>query len=54
MSKYVKGGTITEKKVPQKMPSKSWKDSIKNPGFPGDELVLTDLLDFGSEMQVHV
>lgn len=54
---YVAGGLITEKKVPESYPMESLAVKIKSPGstfsFP-QTLVLTDLINFGSEYQQHV
>eukprot|EP01038_Epipyxis_sp_PR26KG_P012667 gene12667-16982_t len=54
---YVTGGLLTEKKVPFKYPMESLESKLKNPGNPFEEpptLVLTDLINFGSETQQHV
>lgn len=55
--KYISGGMLTEKKVPSKYPMESFNEKIKNPGntfsFP-PTLVLTDLINFGAELQHHV
>eukprot|EP00595_Chromulina_sp_UTEXLB2642_P001396 CAMPEP_0196764110 /NCGR_PEP_ID=MMETSP1095-20130614/5364_1 /TAXON_ID=96789 ORGANISM="Chromulina nebulosa, Strain UTEXLB2642" /NCGR_SAMPLE_ID=MMETSP1095 /ASSEMBLY_ACC=CAM_ASM_000446 /LENGTH=1138 /DNA_ID=CAMNT_0042118757 /DNA_START=162 /DNA_END=3578 /DNA_ORIENTATION=- len=54
---YLSGGLVTEKKVPAKYPMESLVSKIKSPGstyaFP-QTLVLTDLINFGSEYQQHV
>lgn len=51
---YVKGGTMTEKKVATKVPSKSFAETFKNPGMPFMDMCGTDMLEFGSELQLHV
>lgn len=54
---YVSGGLLTEKKLPVPHPMKSLAEKIKDPGSAFDfppSLVLTDLLNFGSETQQHV
>ena len=45
---------MTEKKVAEKVPSKSWKEVFANPGMPFMDMTGTDMLDFGSELQVHL
>ncbi|KAJ1422617.1 hypothetical protein B484DRAFT_452286, partial [Ochromonadaceae sp. CCMP2298] len=55
--KYLSGGLLTEKKLPFAYPMQSLATKLKNPGDAfGDPptLVLTDLLNFGSEVQQHV
>jgi len=49
LGKYEKGGIITEKKMPFNYPMQSFKEKLANPG----ELVMTDMLNFGSEYQQH-
>lgn len=56
-AKYVSGGLLTEKKVPTKYPMESLASKLKNPGDTFSEpptLVLTDLINFGSETQQHI
>ena len=56
-SKYISGGLLTEKKVPTSYPMESLENKVKNPGNTFAEpptLVLTDLINFGSELQQHV
>jgi len=50
---YVKGGTLTEKKVGELVSYKSFEEALKDPGMPFCDMVGTDMLDFGSELQVH-
>ncbi|RYH21016.1 hypothetical protein EON65_21745 [archaeon] len=55
--KYAGGGLLTEKKVPTNFPMESLASKLKQPGNVFAEppsLVLTDLLNFGSEVQQHV
>eukprot|EP00598_Pedospumella_elongata_P010117 CAMPEP_0184988574 /NCGR_PEP_ID=MMETSP1098-20130426/24586_1 /TAXON_ID=89044 /ORGANISM="Spumella elongata, Strain CCAP 955/1" /LENGTH=1180 /DNA_ID=CAMNT_0027513359 /DNA_START=83 /DNA_END=3625 /DNA_ORIENTATION=+ len=55
--KYQSGGLLTEKKVPTNYPMESLASKLKNPGdtFANPPtLVLTDLINFGSEVQQHV
>jgi Ubiquitin-activating enzyme E1 four-helix bundle len=55
--RYVSGGLLTEKKVPTPYPMESLQFKITNPGNTFAEppsLVLTDLINFGSELQQHV
>lgn len=55
--KYQSGGLLTEKKVPTDYPMESLASKLKNPGdtFANPPtLVLTDLINFGSEVQQHV
>lgn len=54
---YLGGGILTEKKVPTKFPMESLASKLKAPGDTFAEpptLVLTDLLNFGSETQQHI
>ena len=54
---YVSGGMLHEKKVPKPHPMLSFAHKVKSPGNTFAEpptLVLTDLLNFGSELQQHV
>jgi ubiquitin-activating enzyme E1 len=54
---YISGGLLTEKKIPMVHPMKSFAEKLKSPGNVFAEpptLVLTDLLNFGSELQLHV
>ena len=54
---YTSGGLLTEKKVPTPYPMESLSFKMKNPGNTFAEpptLVLTDLINFGSELQQHV
>lgn len=54
---YISGGMLTEKKVPRPHPMESFADKVKSPGSTWAEpqtLVLTDLLNIGSETQQHV
>lgn len=55
--KYKSGGLLTEKKVPTPYPMESLASKLKNPGDTYGSpptLVLTDLINFGSEVQQHV
>jgi hypothetical protein len=55
--KYFSGGLLTEKKLPTPYPMESLAFKIKSPGNTFAEppsLVLTDLINFGSELQQHV
>jgi ubiquitin-activating enzyme E1 len=54
---YHSGGVITEKKLPKPYPMLPLSHKIREPGNTFAEpptLVLTDLLNFGSELQNHV
>ena len=56
-ARYASGGLLTEKKVPTPYPMESLSFKVKNPGNTFAEpptLVLTDLINFGSEIQQHV
>lgn len=56
-SSYISGGLLTEKKVPTPNPMESLAVKIRSPGNTFAEpptLVLTDLINFGSELQQHV
>ena len=56
-SAYISGGLLTEKKHPTPYPMLSLAEKIKSPGSTFSEppsLVLTDLINFGSELQQHV
>lgn len=53
LPKYITGGLLTQKKMPKKVPMTSFAEKVKSPGFPGDGLVMTDLLGF-TELQQHV
>ena len=56
-SPYLSGGLLTEKKVPTAYPMESLAFKIRSPGNTFAEpptLVLTDLINFGSELQQHV
>jgi len=50
---YVTGGILTQKKLPRKHPMEPLAAKLKNPGFPGDGMVSTDLLGF-TELQQHI
>jgi ubiquitin-activating enzyme E1 len=55
--KYESGGMLTEKKIPTAYPMESLATKLKNPGdtyADPPSLVLTDLINFGSEVQQHV
>jgi ubiquitin-activating enzyme E1 len=52
LPKYVTGGLLTQKKLPKAHPMESFANKVRNPGFPGDGLVMTDLLGF-TELQQH-
>jgi hypothetical protein len=57
LNAYVSGGILTEKKRPTPYPMKSLAEKFKDPGNTFAEppsLVLTDLINFGSELQQHV
>ena len=45
---------MTEKKVGQPTPSRPLQAVLKNPGMPFDEMVGCDMLNFGSELQIHL
>lgn len=54
---YTSGGLLTEKKVPFRYPMKSLRDKLKDPGSAFADpptLVLTDMINFGAELQQHV
>lgn len=54
--KYISGGLLTEKKIPTAYPMESLAYKLKNPGDTYGSpptLVLTDLINFGSEVQQH-
>jgi len=52
---YVSGGILTEKKKPKKVPSRSLATCFKEPGSPFEgTLTMTDMLNFGIELQMHV
>ena len=54
---YSSGGLLTEKKVPTPYPMESFATKMKTPGSTfasPPSLVLTDLINFGSELQQHV
>jgi ubiquitin-activating enzyme E1 len=54
---YLAGGVLTEKKLPTKHPMESLAVKAKNPGNPFNDppnLVSTDLLNFGAELQLHL
>jgi hypothetical protein len=54
---YVSGGLLTEKKLPTPHPMSSLAEKIRSPGSSWEDpptLVLTDLLNFGAELQQHV
>jgi len=53
LAPYMTGGLLTEKKTAKKHPMESMAAKLKNPGFPGDGMVSTDLLGF-SEQQQHI
>ena len=56
-SEYMGGGLLTEKKIAKHYPMQSFASKIKDPGNTFAEpptLCLTDLLNFGSELQNHV
>lgn len=53
-SPYLGGGLVTEKKVGQPYPFKSFADLLKNPGVPFDSMIGTDMVYFGSELQMHL
>lgn len=50
---YVKGGLITEKKVGELISFKSFEQALADPGSPFVDMVGCDMLDFGSELQIH-
>lgn len=54
LSPYISGGLITEKKVSRPCPFKPLSAILKDPGMPFDSMVGTDLLNFGSELQIHL
>eukprot|EP00929_Paragymnodinium_shiwhaense_P062973 TRINITY_DN31487_c0_g1_i1.p1 TRINITY_DN31487_c0_g1~~TRINITY_DN31487_c0_g1_i1.p1 ORF type:complete len:1224 (+),score=346.63 TRINITY_DN31487_c0_g1_i1:82-3753(+) len=51
---YVSGGLVTEKKVGVPYPFKSLAEVLKEPGMPFDNMVGTDLINFGVELQLHL
>ena len=54
---YLSGGLLTEKKLPRAHPMHTIAEKMKSPGSTWAEpasLVLTDLLNIGSELQQHV
>lgn len=51
---YLSGGLLTEKKVGQPYPFKSFAELLKNPGMPFDNMIGTDMVNFGSELQAHL
>jgi hypothetical protein len=54
---YLGGGMLNEKKLPSPYPMNSLKEKLYSPGNTFADpptLVLTDLLNFGSELQQHV
>eukprot|EP00397_Hematodinium_sp_SG-2012_P001249 GEMP01001250.1.p1 GENE.GEMP01001250.1~~GEMP01001250.1.p1 ORF type:complete len:1203 (-),score=302.19 GEMP01001250.1:1979-5488(-) len=53
LTPYVKGGIMTEKKVGQLVSFKSFEQSLADPGTPFCDMIGTDMLDFGSELQIH-
>lgn len=55
--RYASGGLLTEKKMPTPYPMESLLTKLREPGNTFAEpptLVLTDLINFGSELQQHV
>ena len=55
--KYASGGILTEKKIPTKYSMETLASKLKSPGdtfADPPSLVLTDLINFGSELQQHV
>jgi len=52
---YIGGGLLTLKKMPKEISMSSLADKVKSPGNPfmGD-MVLTNLIDMGAELQQHV
>ena len=56
-TQYVSGGLLTEKKQPTPNPMESLANKMKTPGNVFAEpptMVLTDLINFGSELQQHI
>jgi len=51
---YKGSGLMTEKKVGMPYPFKSLEETLKNPGCPFDNMVGTDMVNFGSELQSHL
>jgi len=51
---YISGGMVTEKKVGVPMPFRALSEVLKDPGMPFDNMIGTDMLDFGSELQIHL
>eukprot|EP00931_Biecheleriopsis_adriatica_P102120 TRINITY_DN77144_c0_g1_i1.p1 TRINITY_DN77144_c0_g1~~TRINITY_DN77144_c0_g1_i1.p1 ORF type:complete len:1235 (-),score=272.66 TRINITY_DN77144_c0_g1_i1:72-3620(-) len=51
---YITGGLVTEKKVGAPYPFKSLAETLKDPGMPFDNMVGTDMINFGSELQTHL
>jgi len=54
LPKYVTGGIITEKKVGKPYPFASLAEAFKDPGIPFDKMIGTDMINFGSELQMHL
>jgi len=51
---YISGGLVTEKKVGVPYPFRSLAEAVKDPGMPFDNMVGTDMINFGSELQMHL
>lgn len=51
---YISGGLMTEKKVGTPYPFESLAEVLKDPGMPFDKMVGTDMINFGSELQIHL
>lgn len=51
---YISGGMVTEKKVGVPCPFASLAEALKDPGMPFDKMVGTDMINFGSELQMHL
>jgi len=51
---HISGGLVTEKKVGTPVKFKSLAEVLKDPGMPFDNMVGTDMINFGSELQIHL
>jgi len=51
---YVSGGILTEKKVGTPYPFRSLSEVLQDPGMPFDNMIGTDMINFGSELQIHL
>jgi ubiquitin-activating enzyme E1 len=53
-SPYESGGIVTEKKVGVPASFKPLAEAMKNPGTPFVDMIGTDMVNFGMELQVHI